>query len=110
MSAVPMRQAGVGSAMNDTTRELGGALGVAVLGALVTSSYASSLGDSVANLSASARAVAESGLTGALAVAGRLGEGGAGVVDAAKQAFVVGLGVDAKHGRASCRERVCQYV
>src|SRR3546814_573293 len=101
MSAVPMRQAGVGSAMNDTTRELGGALGVAVLGALVTSSYASSLGDSVANLSASDRAVVESGLTGALAVAGRLGEGGAVVVDAAKQAFVDGLGVAAIVGAAA---------
>ena len=38
MSAVPLGKAGVGSAMNDTTRELGGALGVAVLGSLVTSS------------------------------------------------------------------------
>ena len=42
MSAVPVSKAGVGSAMNDTTRELGGALGVAVLGSLVTSTYASS--------------------------------------------------------------------
>ena len=39
MSAVPLTKAGVGSAMNDTTRELGGALGVAVLGSLVTSTY-----------------------------------------------------------------------
>ena len=39
MSAVPMGKAGVGSAMNDTTRELGGALGVAVLGSLVASRY-----------------------------------------------------------------------
>src|SRR5690606_13594269 len=34
MSAVPRAKAGVGSAMNDTTRELGGALGVALLGSL----------------------------------------------------------------------------
>ena len=51
MSAVPVTKAGVGSAMNDTTRELGGALGVAVLGSLVTSTYASSLGDAVSGLS-----------------------------------------------------------
>src|SRR3546814_6177152 len=101
MSGVPMRQAGVGSAMNDTTRELGGALGVAVLGALVTSSYASSLGDSVANLSASDRAVAESRLPGALAVAGRLGAGGAVVVVAATPAFVHGLGVHPSVGAAA---------
>ena len=41
MSSVPLGKAGVGSAMNDTTRELGGALGVAVLGSLVTSQYTS---------------------------------------------------------------------
>lgn len=34
MGAVPKAKAGVGSAMNDTTRELGGALGVAVLGTI----------------------------------------------------------------------------
>src|SRR3546814_8539415 len=45
MSAVPMRQAGVGSARDDKTRELGGGKGRAVLGALVTSSSASSLGE-----------------------------------------------------------------
>ena len=32
MMSVPVAKAGVGSAMNDTTRQLGGALGVAVLG------------------------------------------------------------------------------
>ena len=34
MSAVPLSKAGVGSAMNDTTRELGGALGIAILGSI----------------------------------------------------------------------------
>ena len=36
MAAVPLNRAGMGSATNDTTRELGGALGVAVLGSLLT--------------------------------------------------------------------------
>ena len=98
MSAVPMRQAGIGSAMNDTTRELGGAMGVAVLGALVTSSYASSLDGSIAALPEAQRAIAESGLTGALAVAGQMGEAGAGIAEAAKEAFVQGLGVAAMVG------------
>ena len=39
MSAVPMSKAGVGSAVNDTTRELGGALGIAVFGSIVNSAY-----------------------------------------------------------------------
>ena len=42
MSSVPMNKAGVGSAVNDTTRELGGALGIAILGSIVASSYRSS--------------------------------------------------------------------
>ena len=45
MTSLPLGKAGVGSAVNDTTRELGGALGVAVLGSLVASHYASSIGD-----------------------------------------------------------------
>jgi Na+/melibiose symporter-like transporter len=39
MSSVPVNKAGVGSAMNDTTRQIGGALGVAVLGTLLNSTY-----------------------------------------------------------------------
>ena len=48
MAAVPRDRAGIGSAMNDTTRELGGALGVAVLGSLVTSQYTSGVADAAA--------------------------------------------------------------
>ena len=39
MSAVPVSEAGAGSAVNDTTRELGGTLGVAVLGSITASYY-----------------------------------------------------------------------
>ncbi len=39
MSSVPVEKAGIGSAMNDTTRQLGGALGVAVLGTILNSVY-----------------------------------------------------------------------
>lgn len=39
MNSVPLANAGVGSAMNDTTRQVGGALGVAVLGTLATNVY-----------------------------------------------------------------------
>ena len=50
MSSVPRDRAGMGSATNDTTRELGGALGVAVLGSLVTSRYTADVGDALAGL------------------------------------------------------------
>jgi EmrB/QacA subfamily drug resistance transporter len=39
MSSVPMHKAGVGSAVNDTTREVGGAIGIAVIGSVVASVY-----------------------------------------------------------------------
>lgn len=39
MNSLPPNRAGIGSAMNDTTRQLGGALGVAVLGALMNGTY-----------------------------------------------------------------------
>jgi hypothetical protein len=39
MGSIPVDEAGVGSAMNDTTRQIGGALGVAILGTLLNSAY-----------------------------------------------------------------------
>jgi len=39
MGSVPVNKAGVGSAMNDTTRQLGGALGIAVLGTIMNGRY-----------------------------------------------------------------------
>jgi hypothetical protein len=41
--AVPQGQQGVGSALNDLSREVGGALGTAVIGSIVTAAYRSSL-------------------------------------------------------------------
>ena len=43
MAAVPEREAGVGSAVNDVSRQLGGALGVAVIGSVVSSAYRANL-------------------------------------------------------------------
>ena len=56
MSAVPQRRAGAGSAMNDATRELGAALGVAVLGSIAASQYSSHLHDALGAIPASRRA------------------------------------------------------
>ncbi|HXX59252.1 MAG TPA: MFS transporter [Dehalococcoidales bacterium] len=39
MGSIPVDEAGVGSAMNDTTRQIGGALGVAIMGTLLNSAY-----------------------------------------------------------------------
>src|SRR5258708_31595943 len=58
MSAVPPRRAGAGSAMNDATRELGAALGIAVLGSLAASRYSSVVRHLVAGLSRPLRSAA----------------------------------------------------
>lgn len=50
MAAVPVDDAGVGSAMNDLSRELGFALGVAILGSVVTSGYRTRVVDGTADL------------------------------------------------------------
>lgn len=92
MSAVPARRAGAGSAMNDATRELGAALGVAVLGSVAASHYSSKVADLSKGLPASARSVAESSLSGALAVAERMpGQAGRALARGAEVAFVDGL-------------------
>ena len=48
MASVPVEDAGVGSAVNDVSRELGSALGVAVLGTFINSLYRSNVEDQLA--------------------------------------------------------------
>jgi Na+/melibiose symporter-like transporter len=92
MSAVPDRRAGAGSAMNDATRELGAALGIAVLGSLAASKYASRLNTVTSHLSATDRHQARASLTDALQVAGRLPHAASvAVQQGAKSAFVDGI-------------------
>jgi EmrB/QacA subfamily drug resistance transporter len=71
MAAVPRDRAGMGSATNDTTRELGGALGVAVLGSLLTGQFASGVAPVVADLPSAARDEAEGGLGGVFGLIAR---------------------------------------
>src|ERR1700744_2400834 len=48
MTTVPAHQAGAGSAINDTIREVGGALGIAIIGSLAENLYRSKLGTALA--------------------------------------------------------------
>src|SRR5207247_7989446 len=54
VASLPLNKAGVGSAVNDTTRELGGALGVAVIGSILASVYRGDVLHRIAGLPASA--------------------------------------------------------
>jgi EmrB/QacA subfamily drug resistance transporter len=69
MGALSSEQAGVGSAVNDTTREIGGVLGVAILGSIANAGYVSNIGDAASQLPQPAAETASSSLAGALAVA-----------------------------------------
>jgi Na+/melibiose symporter-like transporter len=92
MSAVPPRRAGSGSAMNDASRELGAALGVAVLGSAAASRYASHIGSVLAALPAGEQASARASLSGALETAARLpAAAGARLTSVAEHAFVSGI-------------------
>jgi EmrB/QacA subfamily drug resistance transporter len=94
MGSLPPAQAGVGSAVNDTTRELGGALGVAVLGSLLASGYASTLGETFPGglLPPEVTGVVRESVGAALQVAAGMGPAGEGLALAARGAFVDAMG------------------
>jgi EmrB/QacA subfamily drug resistance transporter len=90
MAAVPVEDAGVGSAVNDVSRELGGALGVAVIGTIVNGLYSSNVAGSLAG-SAPPRLleVAREGIGGAVVASTGVAERSVGsFLDAANRAFV----------------------
>jgi len=91
MGSLPPERAGVGSAVNDTTREVGGALGVAVLGSLTNAAYRAHMGSSAAAaaLPPAARAAVRAGVGNAVAVAQQLpGRAGVALAADARVAFV----------------------
>ena len=98
MGAVPLNKAGIGSAMNDATREVGGTLGVAVIGSVYASLYASTLADSAAaqQLPPGLRSVVEESIGAAATVAEQVGAAGdvasaQAISQAANAAFLDGL-------------------
>jgi EmrB/QacA subfamily drug resistance transporter len=89
MTSLPREQAGVGSAMNDTVRQVGGALGVAVLGSLLASGYRSDMDSAVHGLPAGAAHAASDSVGGAVGVADGIGgQAGDALAGAAQHAFV----------------------
>jgi EmrB/QacA subfamily drug resistance transporter len=94
MGAVPAEKSGVASAMNDVTRQVGGALGTAVIGSLISPLSASRIDEHVTSLSESSRIAAEDSIGQANAVAATLpGSQGADLADAAGRAFTNALGI-----------------
>ena len=91
VASLPREKQGVASAVNDVSRELGGALGIAVLGSVLNDAYRSGVTESTAGLPPEAAEHATSSLPGAMQLAETLGTQGAGLVTAAQSAFMDGL-------------------
>jgi MFS transporter, DHA2 family, multidrug resistance protein len=97
VGAAPPERAGAASALSETSAELGGALGIAVLGSVGTAVYRGHMTDAIpAGTPPPAAEAARDTLGGAVAAAGDLpGQVGAALLDAARQAFTQGLAATA---------------
>jgi hypothetical protein len=95
MGSLPRAKAGVGSAMNDTTRQVGGALGVALLGSIVSSLFGSKMHSALSgSVGAGVLARAEDSLGAALGVARTAPHAQAArIAAAAKESFVSSMHV-----------------
>ncbi|MEI6372864.1 MAG: DHA2 family efflux MFS transporter permease subunit [Actinomycetes bacterium] len=94
MGALPPEKAGAGAAVNDTTREFGGTLGVAVVGSVFLSVYGSEVVDGYRSLGLPPQfeSIVRESLGGGLAVAAKLPDAASSQLAAiAKNAFVDGL-------------------
>lgn len=90
IEGLPADRRTLSAAVNDVTREVGGALGGAVAASVLLAVYGDEVLDVAAGLPTPAAAAAESGIAQALGVAGGLGPAGAAVADGALHAFAAG--------------------
>jgi DHA2 family multidrug resistance protein-like MFS transporter len=97
LSAAPPERAGAASALSETSSEFGGALGIAVMGSIVTAIYRGEVATAFpAGMPAEAAEVARGTIGGAISVAGQLpSELGAEVLGAAREAFAQAFGTTA---------------
>jgi hypothetical protein len=89
--AVPLSKQGVASAINDTTREIGGALGIALAGSILAAGYNNALVSSVATLPPAISEAALGSLAQALLIAERMGPQGRDLSEDAKDAFMLAM-------------------
>lgn len=91
MASVPRNRSGMGSAMNDATRQLGGALGVAILGSTLSAVYESEIATTAATFDGKIKEGLESSLAVAVEISKHLGPAGDEVLAAAKTAWMDGM-------------------
>ncbi|MFG2947701.1 MFS transporter [Streptomyces adustus] len=98
MQALPREKAGSASALSNTFRQVGGALGIAVLGSVLSASYRSGVEDSLGALPAGLRDTAGESIEATLGIAAKLGARGQALVKPADDAFLHAMHVTALCG------------
>lgn len=88
--SLPRARQGVASALNDVTREFGTALGVALLGAVLSAGYRNAIDSRLTEVPAEAADTAREGVANAVAAAGSAGPQAGALVRAAQESFVDG--------------------
>ncbi len=89
-SSLPREQQGVASALNDLTRELGAALGIALLGGLLVAGYRNAISERLSGVPDELKATAREGIANATAVSQHAGEHAEQILLAAQDAFIAG--------------------
>lgn len=92
VSATPEEDQGVAAAVNDAAREVGAALGIAVVGSVLAAGYSSRIEAVVAQLPQPVREPFSDSLAAALQVAPKLGPSAQQLTESAKAAFIHGYG------------------
>jgi EmrB/QacA subfamily drug resistance transporter len=92
-SSLPEARQGIASAVNDTSRELGGALGIAILGSLLNDRYRAHMVPATRHLPPAAAEHARSSIAFVEQAAQHFGAAGRALAEQAQHAYVDGLGV-----------------
>src|SRR3954468_10738648 len=98
MQALPREKAGSASALSNTFRQVGGALGIAVLGSVLSTAYRNGIEGKLGPLPAGLRDTAGESIEATLGVAAKLGPQGKALVDPANDAFLHAMHVTALCG------------
>ncbi|MBO3745657.1 MFS transporter [Streptosporangiaceae bacterium NEAU-GS5] len=91
MNSLPREKAGVGSSMSNVVRQVGGTLGIAALGAILSAVYQNGMEDKLRGLPPQVAQIANESISGAAGVAEHLGAQGTALLRAADESFVNGM-------------------
>ncbi|MFG2571735.1 MFS transporter [Streptomyces sp. NPDC048481] len=100
MQALPREKAGSASALSNTFRQVGGALGIAVLGSVLSTSYRNGIEGHLGTLPPGLRDTAGESIEATLGVAAKLGDQGRSLIEPAHDAFLHAMHITALCGAA----------